>query len=145
MTSQPHVAADIMSRDLVTLEETQNLRFLPEVMKLFRFRHMPVVDGDRLVGLVTERDVLRVSASSLLPTAHEQTDFLARSFVVRDMMTREVVSVHPDTPLTEVARQMRREKLGCMPVVEGENTLVGIITEADFVMLSMRYLNGELH
>jgi CBS domain-containing membrane protein len=145
MTSQPRVAADIMSRDLVTLQETQNLRFLPEVMKLFRFRHMPVVDGDRLVGLVTERDVLRVSASSLLPTAREQTDFLARSFVVRDMMTREVTSVHPETPLAEVARLMRREKLGCMPVVEGENTLVGIITEADFVMLSMRYLNGELH
>lgn len=145
MTSQPRVAADIMSRDLVTLQETQNLRFLPEVMKLFRFRHMPVVDGDRLVGLVTERDVLRVSASSLLPTAREQTDFLARSFVVRDMMTREVTSVHPETPLAEVARLMRREKLGCMPVVEGENTLVGIITEADFVMLSVRYLNGELH
>ncbi|HXK18627.1 MAG TPA: CBS domain-containing protein [Polyangiaceae bacterium] len=145
MTNQPRVAADIMSRDLVTLHETQNLRFLPEVMKLFRFRHMPVVDDDRLVGLVTERDVLRVSASSLLPAAHEQTDLLARTFVVRDMMTRDVVSVHPDTPLAEVARLMRREKLGCLPVVEGENTLVGIITEADFVALSMRYLNGELH
>jgi len=143
-TSQPHVAADIMSGDLVTLQETQDLRFLPEVMKLFRFRHMPVIDGDRLVGLVTERDVLRVSASSLLPAAREQTDFLARSFLVRDVMTREVMSVHPDTPLADVARLMRREKLGCMPVVEGENTLVGIITEADFVMLSLRYLNGEL-
>jgi CBS domain-containing membrane protein len=144
MDSQPRVAADIMSRDLVTLEETQTLRFLPEVMKLFRFRHMPVVDGDRLIGLVTERDVLRVSASSLLPTAHEQTDFLARTFMVRDTMTRDVVSVHPDTPLVEVAQLMRRNRLGCVPVVEGENTLVGIVTEADFVMLSIRYLNGEL-
>jgi CBS domain-containing protein len=144
MTTQPRVAADIMSRELVTLEETQDLRFLPDVMKLFRFRHMPVVDGERLIGLVTERDVLRMSASSLLPAAREQTAFLARTFLVRDIMTREVVSVHPDTPLAEVARLMRRAKLGCMPVVEGENTLVGIITEADFVILSMRYLNGEL-
>lgn len=144
MTSRPRVAADIMSRDLVTLEETQDLRFLPNVMKLFRFRHMPVVDDGRLVGLVTERDVLRVSASSLLPAAHEQTDFLARTFAVRDIMTRQVVSVHPDTPLSEVARLMRREKLGCLPVVEAENKLVGIVTEADFVMLSLRFLTGEL-
>lgn len=144
MNSQPRVAADIMSRDLVTLEETQNLRFLPEVMKVFRFRHMPVVDGKRLVGLVTERDVLRVSASSLLPTAREQTDYLARSFVVRDMMTRQVHCVHPDTPLADVASVMRRQKIGCVPVVEGENTLVGIITEADFVTLSQRFLSGEL-
>lgn len=60
-----------------------------------------MVDGDRLVGLLTERDVLRVSASSLLPTAHEQTEFLARRFVVRDVMTRQVSSVRPDTPLSE--------------------------------------------
>lgn len=143
MNSQPRVAADIMNRELVTLEETQNLRFLPEVMKIFRFRHMPVVDGDRLVGLVTERDVLRVSASSLLPTAREQTDFLARTFVVRDMMTRDVRSVRPDTPLAEVGRMMRRDKIGCVPVVEGENKLVGIITEADFVTLSLRLLDAE--
>ena len=65
-----------MSRDLVTLEETQNLKFLPEVMKVFRFRHMPVVDGNRLIGLVTERDVLRASASSLLPKSAEQADYI---------------------------------------------------------------------
>jgi CBS domain-containing protein len=140
MTRTPRTAADIMNRDLVTLEETQNLMFLPEVMKLFRFRHMPVVDGNRLVGLVTERDILRVSASSLLPTAREQTDYLAKKFVVRDMMTRDVQTVHPETPLMEVAQRMRKDKLGCMPVVEGENTLVGIITEADFVTLSTRLL-----
>ena len=130
-----------MNRDLVTLEETQSLMFLPEVMKLFRFRHMPVLDEKRLVGLVTERDILRVSASSLLPTAREQTDYLAKKFVVRDMMTRNVQTVNPDTPLTEVAHRMRKNKLGCMPVVEGENTLVGIITEADFVTLFERLLS----
>jgi CBS domain-containing protein len=144
MTNRPRTAADIMSRELVTLDETQNLKFLPEVMKVFRFRHMPVVDGKRLVGLVTERDVLRVSASSLLPRSPEQTDYLARSFLVRDMMTREVSTVHPEASLADVARLMRREKIGCVPVVEGENTLVGIITEADFVALSIRWLEGEL-
>lgn len=142
MTRTPSVVADIMTRDVVTLFERQSLEFLPETMRLFKFRHMPVVDDNRLVGLVSDRDLLRVSASSLLPASREQTQHLAQRFIVQDIMTREVTTVRADTPLTEAALLMEREKLGCLPVVEGENTLVGIVTEADFVTLSRHLLNG---
>jgi CBS domain-containing protein len=57
-------------------------------------------------------------------------------------MIRDIRTVHADMPLTEVASLMEREKLGCVPVVEGENVLVGIITEADFVTLGRHLLNG---
>ena len=136
-------AADIMSKDVVTLDETETLEFVEESMRALRFRHMPVVDQGRLVGLVSHRDVLRVSASSLLPEANQQTKYLAKKFFVRDVMTRNVVTVQPDTPLLEVASRMRNGKLGCVPVVNGENTLVGIITEADFVELCARLLRAS--
>lgn len=58
-------------------------------------------------------------------------------------MERDVATVKPDTPVLEVASRMRSGKLGCMPVVDSENKLVGIITEADFVDLCVRLLHAS--
>jgi CBS domain-containing membrane protein len=143
MQDTARFAADIMSKDVVTLEEAETLEFVEESMRALRFRHMPVMDRGRLVGLISHRDVLRVSASSLLPEGQQQTRYLAKKFLVRDVMTRDVATVKPDTPLLEVASRMRKGKLGCVPVVDGENTLVGIITEADFVDLCVRLLQAS--
>jgi CBS domain-containing protein len=140
MKELPRLASEIMTKDVVTLEERQTLENLEHAMRVLRFRHMPVVDGHRLIGLVSHRDLLRTSASTLLPASRQQADLLGKRFTVSDIMTRDVQTVHPDTPLSEVTRVMRRSKLGCLPVVEGENTLVGIITEADFVQLCERML-----
>ena len=135
MKDLPRLARDIMKKDVVTLEERESLENLEEAMRAMRFRHIPVVDGKRLIGLITQRDLLRVSASTLLPARREQHELLTKRFTVGDIMMRDVKTVGPDTPLAEVTRTMRRNKLGCLPVVDGDNTLVGIITEADFVEL----------
>jgi CBS domain-containing membrane protein len=143
MYDSPKFASDIMTKDVVSLEESETLEFVEESMRALRFRHMPVMDRGRLVGLISHRDVLRFSASSLLPNATEQTHYLAKKFLVRDVMTRNVATVNPDTPLLEVASRMKKGKLGCLPVVDSENSLVGIITEADFVDLCMRLLRAS--
>jgi CBS domain-containing protein len=140
MNELPRFASEIMTRDVIALDERQTLENIEQAMRALRFRHMPVTDGRRLIGLVSHRDLLRTSASTLLPARKEQADLLAKWFTVGDVMSRDVQTVHPDTPLSEVARLMRRNKLGCLPVVDGENTLVGIITEADFVSLCERML-----
>ena len=139
----PESVGEVMSRDVVTLSEGQDLRHLEEVMRVCRFRHMPVTDEDRLVGLLSHRDILRISSSSLLPRQREQNDLLAGAFRVRDVMVRNPRSVNPETPLTEAAHLMQREKLGCLPVVDEKNRLVGILTEADFVRLALELLQGR--
>lgn len=138
--SIPHTVAELMTRDVITLTEEQDLQFLEETMHLFKFRHMPVTDDNKLVGLVTLQDVLRISASSLLPAGKQQTGYLQRQFKVRDIMTREVATVAPGASLVEAARLMRSEKFGCVPVVGEDNTLMGILTEADFVRFAEQYL-----
>ncbi len=145
MKDLPRIAAHIMTKEVVTVEETDSLEFLEESMRLLQFRHLPVVDGNRLIGMVSQRDLLSISASSLLPAARQQSQLLTRKFIVRDIMTRNVVTVGPETPLIEVATLLRQKKLGCLPVVKGENTFLGIITEADFVALAATLLKALTH
>ena len=139
----PDTVAQVMTKDVVTVTEDQDLRELDTAMRLLRFRHMPVVDGDKLVGIVSQRDVLRVTASSLMPNAHQQTQLLERRFHVRDLMTTRVRTVSPGSALVDVARIMQREKVGCLPVVDGRNVLVGIVTESDFVALAVQLLDRD--
>lgn len=136
----PAYARDLMTTDVITLEENQHLHHLETSMRALRFRHMPVTDGKKLIGLVTERDLLRTGGSSLLPHKRKQDQFLAEHFRVADIMSRDVATVAPDAALVDVAARMSASKLGCMPVVDPDGTLLGIITDADFVRLAQQLL-----
>lgn len=136
----PAYARDLMTKELVVLEEDQHLGNLESSMRALRFRHMPVVEGKKLIGLVTERDLLRTAGSTLLPHKRKQDQFISEHFRVADIMSRDVVTVLPDAALVDVAALMNAKKLGCAPVVSAEGVLMGIITEADFVSLARRLL-----
>ena len=133
----PRTVGDLMTPDVVTIGEHETLEHIGAAMKAMKFRHMPVVDGSNLVGLVTRSTVQSAAASSLLPMGAPQTASLSKRFHVRDVMTRDVVSVNPEMPLDEAAQLMVKNKFGCLPVVTSTNRLVGIVTEADFVKLAI--------
>ncbi len=134
---KPTKASDIMKREVITIMEQDNLLSIEEGMERFGMRHLPVVDGDKLVGLITHRDILRVTRSSLrgfrldqeLDRRKQEETFVA------DVMTSEVLTVSPDTPLKEVARLIVDNRIGCLPVVDAERRLLGILTEYDLVRL----------
>ncbi len=141
--STPRTVSDIMTRDVYTLNENENLTLILETMKLLRFRHTPVTDGENLVGVLTERDLLRVSASSLLPTGREQDALLKTSFKVRDVMSRDVVTANPDMRIRDAAELLFSRRLGCLPVVDSHNKLLGIITENDLAKLAVELLPAD--
>jgi CBS-domain-containing membrane protein len=140
MTISERTVGDLMSRDVLCLSESMDLSHIDDAMRLFKFRHMPVTDDGRLVGVVTQRDVLRVCASSLLPNAAEQTAHLTKSYCVRDIMTRDVKTTRPGAPLAEAAKILIHDKIGCLPVVDESNVVVGIVTDSDFVRLALAAL-----
>lgn len=117
---------ELMTRDVMTLNETQNLKLAEEMLRLHRIRHLPVVRSGRLVGLVTHRDLLRAAAQQAMDPAHQP-------LWAGDIMVREVRTVRPETSLREAVRLMLDNKFGCLPVVGAEGELQGIITEADIV------------
>ena len=128
---------EVMTRDVVSVDENDKLANLLDSMEVMRFRHLPVTDEGRLIGLLTERDVLALSASNLLPKAREQDRFLKERFLVRDVMVTDLTTVVDKTPLPEAAKLMLEKRLGCLPVVDGNNQLIGILTASDFVALAL--------
>jgi CBS domain-containing protein len=116
--------ADFMTKDLVTVRETDDLALAESLLKLGGIRHLPVVRERKLVGILTQRDVLRCGHSGK-PAARE--------LPVSEVMTRQPTSIRPATGLAQAARLMLERKYGCLPVCDEEGTLVGIVTEADFV------------
>ena len=131
---------DLMTTDVISLNEEDNLDLALMEMSLARIRHLPVVRKERLVGLVTHRDILRAMCSVFAEIdAAEQSDVLRR-IQVRTIMSTDVRTVDPDMLASKAGRVLLESKFGCLPVVEGGGQLVGIVTEADFVAMAVEHL-----
>lgn len=140
MKDKPLTVADVMTHEVRTLTGDENLRYLQDSMDLHRFRHMPVVSDGRVVGVVSHRDILRASASTLMPHNGQQNEFLGRHFHAAGIMAGDVTTVRGTMKLREAAQLMGERKLGCLPVTDDDGKLIGIVTEADFVKLAARML-----
>jgi CBS domain-containing protein len=121
---------DIMETKLVTISASDRLSTVEDIMTLGHVRHMPVVQGGKLVGVVSERDLLRASLSVL--SAHrdeERRAFLHVVEIARVMSTPPII-VDPGASIDEAALLMAEKKIGCLPVVDGDQ-LLGMVTETD--------------
>ena len=121
---------DIMTTAVVTTGPEATLGQVCEVMQTRNIRHLPVVEGDCLVGVITDRDVH--GGSSKLCFTPSQPDGL-----VRDAMATPPKTAHPLDPVEDAARTMRVLKIGCLPVLDGER-LVGIVTGIDLLDALLR-------
>ena len=133
---------EVMSREVVTLNEEDNLEMVAAGLERFRFHHLPVVDGRKLVGMVSQRDMLRATVAGMDTSAvarQREKRFLEATFV-RDIMKTKLVTAHPDEPVTLAARRMLETRYGAMPVVNREGELLGILTENDVVRLATQML-----
>jgi len=127
--SSYHKVSQYMTTDLFTVQSDDAVELVADLMGWERIRHVPVEDGKgHLVGLVTYRAVLRYFAE-LARTPGKRGP---SSTPVSDIMRREVTTVTPDTPTLDAIALMRRYRIGCLPVVQGEQ-LVAILTEEDFM------------
>lgn len=123
--------ANLMTRDVFTLSPRHHIRRVAEEMRLGRIRHVPIVDrNQKLLGLVTQRDVLAAS--------HD----LARP--VSEIMQRDIKTVTATTPAFEAAYLLLRYDIGCVPVTDARGTVIGIVTDTDFVRAAYTLLGGRV-
>ena len=127
---------DSMTREVVALPPQSTAGEALALCRERRIRHLPVLEGDRLVGIVSDRD-LRSATPALGDPARAEA--LGR-ILVHEVMVREVATAHPDDPIEEAANALRERKIGCLPVIE-DGALVGMVTSSD-VMEALVYLMG---
>jgi CBS domain-containing protein len=125
----------IMTRDVFTVHPEDVIDLAASLMEWEHLRRVPVEDNEgRLVGLLSQRDILRLVARDARP---------GRPLAVREVMRKDPITVTPQTRTLDAIETMRRHKVGCLPVVE-DDRLVGIVTEHDFIEIATRLLEEEL-
>jgi acetoin utilization protein AcuB len=125
--------ADRMVGDVVAIQEGLSLR---EAMLIFRkhnLRHLPVLHEGALVGMVSDRDVLRATPTSITGADLETFNRVVDETTIGQIMTRNPYSVTPSMRLKDAVKVMHDRKFGALPVVE-KGKLVGIITATDMLM-----------
>ena len=110
------------------------------MMESNSIRHVAVADSERLLGLISHRDVLRSQEGSLSGAPSDEQAHMNRWIEARWVMTKELRTVYPDTPALEAALMLRSHGYGCVPVVE-HGRLVGMLTDSDFVEYAIQELS----
>ena len=123
----------IMQREFASVRSDERLDFVDDVMALGRVRHMPVVDDGKLVGVVTQRDLLAASLSRVLDFDRQERRTFLRSVDVKEVMAGRPITVAPNATLAEAAALLLRHKIGCLPVVGPGGEALGLVTETDLL------------
>ena len=130
-----------MNRDLVTAEPSDSFRTAMHLIRQKGIRHLPVVEDKRLVGIVTDRDLRQASPSGATSLSIHELHYILEKLTVRDIMTKQVVTIRPDQTVEDAALLLLGHRIGGLPVVQ-DGELVGIITETDILQAFLQ-LRGK--
>lgn len=123
--------SDVMTHDLITLKIDDTLRLADDLMNLAHLRHFPVLDGEKVAGVVNQSDLLHASMASLIRRRHDRPRHALGAVVIKDVM-KPAVTVGAETGIHESARLMVDREIECLLVLK-EQKLVGLVTRSDLL------------
>jgi acetoin utilization protein AcuB len=123
---------DRMTSEVITVAIDEPIRRVWDLAMEKRLRRFPVMDGERLVGIITDRDLRNATASSIVMTEKKYHDFLLDTVKVDTIMTVNPRTISPESDIKEAGRVILEMQVGGLPVLEGD-VLAGIITETDLI------------
>lgn len=125
--------SEIMVMEPITIHHTEMVSAAEKKMRESDIRHLPVLDAEgQVVGIISDRDVLRAVERSR-----------DKSIPVRDVMSPDVLTVHPETRACEATALMLDKRISSLPVVDADNRLIGVVTETDFLRVAHNLLGGD--
>ena len=124
--------ADWMTETVLAVETFDSISIARQLMAKHRINQLPVLDNDVLVGIVTDRDLRDAYPTSMMIDRGKEIDEFADTVTVEEVMSHDVFTVRPDTPLKKAVGLLRRHRIGSLPVVRNRS-LIGIITRSDIL------------
>ncbi len=132
---------DMMTPNPISLSKFNTLSDARKLMEERRFRHVPITDEHRqLLGLVTQRNVLDNAVSKQNMLDDNEREKIESGILLADIMTTELTTVTPDINISQAAHIVHQKKFGCLPVIDHDRKLIGIITDHDFVEITINLL-----
>ncbi|WP_130735427.1 CBS domain-containing protein [Flavobacterium sp. J27] len=123
----------IMTKEVVKLNITDNLTKAESLFKKHHIRHIPVVSGNKIIGMLSYTDLLRISFADAVDDDDDEIDTTVYNmFTVEQVMAKKLVTIHPETTIKEAAEILAAKEFHALPVCEG-NLLVGIVTTTDLI------------
>jgi acetoin utilization protein AcuB len=132
---------DIMTSKVITIPSDTPVLEAEQLMTFHRFERLPVVDKGKLVGLVTKDNLLKASPSDATSFSRGELYYLLSKLTVKAIMKKKVVTVAPDTSVEQAAAIAQQNRVGCLPVLQGDK-IVGIVTTNDFFYKILNPLLG---
>jgi acetoin utilization protein AcuB len=137
-----YLIRDVMTSPVISVAPSAALLDAALILRGNSIRHLPVLEGERLVGLISDRDIQRCAPSRLIPVTEEVYNSVFANTNVERVMTRDPQTVSSaETVLAGITR-MQQAKCGCLPVVD-QGVLVGILTRGDLLDALQRLLVGQ--
>lgn len=123
----------IMTSDVITLNPSNGLETAEKLFKKYNIRHIPVVSGDAIIGMLSYTDLLRISFADAIDENETDVDTVVyEMFTIEQVMAKNLVSVNSNTTIKEVAEILSKKEFHALPVVD-DNKLVGIVTTTDLI------------
>jgi acetoin utilization protein AcuB len=136
------LVGDRMSKPVISVPLNMPINEALNMMKKDRIRRMPVIQNGKLVGIVSDKDLLNASPSPATSLSVWEMNYLLSKITVQDVMTKKVLTIQENTPIEEAARILADNKIGGMPVMRGDK-VVGIITETDLFKLFLELMGAR--
>ena len=129
----------IMVRDLITVGVNDGLDKAEHLLKKYKIRHIPVVKGQALVGMLSINDILRISfADGAFREEEDVSSSIYEMFTIRNLMRSKLETVRSDNTIKEVAEKFVESEYHSLPVVD-DGVLVGILTTTDLIKYLLKY------
>ena len=132
---------EIMTKGVFTVQIDDTVRMADEIIHQENVRHVPVLDGKRFIGLITERTLMEYTLRQLYDFEDDIED-IGRNRIIdfQQVMSKDVYVIYPEDSVKKAVEIMAKRKIDCLPVVDWENNLVGIITSVDILL----FFNNKL-
>lgn len=123
----------IMTKNIIAVNRTDDLETAERLFKQHHIRHIPVVSGDVIIGMLSYTDLLRISFADAINENDSEVDTVVYNmFTIDQVMTKNVVTVNSETTIKEVAKIITKNEFHALPIVD-DGQLVGIVTSTDLI------------